>query len=183
MAYSGSVITAEFINNLKSLINAECTRRNKTGSVSSYGSGNWAKFSKTVAADNVIYHDMAEKLFTPINKISGAVSVPGQGDAITIDTLYDEYTRLHGFSEKYNSSTGCSASCTGFCSSCSGTCSGTCSGGCSSCSGSCSGGCSGACWTACSWSCTDSCNSNCSTSCWSCAATGSSNPCGAAYNG
>ena len=152
--------TAIDVNSLKALINAECTRRNKTGSVAAYGEGDWASFNHEVAKDVTIYQDVANKLYTPINKIAGTPTVPTKGTKISITALYNKYIELHEQTDSRNSSgaTGCSGSCTGFCSGCSGTC----ASGCTSCTNSCSASCGG-----CGW-------------CWSCAANGSSDPCGAA---
>lgn len=171
MAYKGQKATAEFINNLKTLINAECTRRNKTNSVEGYGTGTWASFSPAANQESTIYLDAAEKLYVPIQKIdSSAPSTPSKGDAISIDKLYDKYTEVHKGSETYEQSgSGCSGTCTGFCTSCSGTCSGNCQGCQGTCSGACkddcSGGCKGTCRANCANNCENTCSANCANDC------------------
>ena len=144
------------INDLKSLVKAECQRRSKTGSVAKYG-GTAYDYSTPPATGKLIAAEHREKLAVPLRAINSSKVTETETKITDADLLNMEafVTTLKASAMANKNSTDCSASCTGLCYSCTGTCTSGCTSctGCSSCSG-----CSGSCW--------GTCEEDCEYSCW-----------------
>lgn len=175
----GNPILASELNAIKARVKAEMLRRNKVGSLASYGG---AAYDYTVvpAAGNPILPEHWNKIITPMNAmVNTGLSTVKSGDPIpSLDGLVNQLTAA----EKYaltSKTTNCKSSCSGLCvgtcynacgSSCSTSCTGGCSGGCEDncgdgCSSSCGGSCSPGCGNTCNKGCALACNGNCSGGC------------------
>jgi len=148
---SDTIVTAEYINSLKSSIKTEMKRRKGYGDLSSYA-GTAYDFTETPAADKEIIAEQGQKTIdlllyikdiTGINKTAQGEIIPAAGS--TLSTLVSKYA-----SEAMEGNT---SSCRG---ACAGLCAGSCTGGCNGCTGKCNTGCQG---------CTASCGSGCASGC------------------
>lgn len=155
----GNPILASELNAIKARVKAEMLRRNKVGSLASYGG---AAYDYTVvpAAGNPILPEHWNKIITPMNAmVNTGLSTVKSGDPIpSLDGLVNQLTAA----EKYaltSKTTNCKSSCSGLCV---GTCYNACG---SSCSTSCTGGCSGECEDNCGDGCSSSCGGSCSPGC------------------
>ena len=159
---------------LKAKVKAEMQRRNKKGSVASYGGASY-DYSDTSGIH--IKKEHYEKNIVPLRAVNsnGLPGASGTGKLVSESDLAAMEGRVAALEAVpvYSSSTGCASSCTGLCSGgCSGTCHGSCTGGCSGCGGACSygcgvgcsGGCSG-CGRTCSGRCEDDCVDACDGTC------------------
>lgn len=164
MAFTvGNPILASELISIKARVKAEMLRRNKVGSLTSYG-GSAYDYTVTPVAGDPILPEHFNKIITPMNAmVNTGLSTVKSGDPIpALDGLVAKLTAAEGYSIT-GKSTNCKASCSGLCV---GTCQSACGNGCStSCTGTCSGGCNDACADGCTSSCGGSCSSGCGTSC------------------
>lgn len=164
MAFTvGNPILASELISIKARVKAEMLRRNKVGSLTSYG-GSAYDYTVTPVAGNPILPEHFNKIITPMNAmVNTGLSTVNSGDPIpALDGLVAQLTVAEGYSIT-GKSTNCKASCSGLCV---GTCQTACGNGCStSCTGNCSGGCNDACADGCTSSCGGSCSSGCGTTC------------------
>lgn len=184
MAFTvGNPILASELISIKARVKAEMLRRNKVGSLTSYGSSAY-DYTVTPVAGNPILPEHFNKIITPMNAmVNTGLSTVQSGDPIpALDGLVAQLTAAEGYSIT-GKSTNCKASCSGLCvgtcqTACGSACSGSCSGGCqgtcekdcaddcyTSCSGKCKGTCKTDCAVQCGSSCKDSCTSGCAYGC------------------
>lgn len=169
----GDKIVAEEIKALKASVKAEMLRRNRSGSLASYG-GTTYDFTIIPAVGVRIDREHYSKIRDPISKINTADLPPENPPNIPSLTVLDGKLAIYKADTGKSSTTHhCMASCSGLCYSncgdgctsctayCAGSCDGDCYGGCVGCRGcsSCVGGCDGGC-LGCS-----SCGSSCGTGC------------------
>lgn len=172
------LIKPERYNSLKASVKAEMLRRNKNGSVESYGGVNY-DYSTQPTSSVTINQEHYTKLIEPLR----AVNPSGLPDANAVERVVSEddialmEAQLAVFKTKpndYHEDTGtgdCAGACTGLCvTACSGTCIGTCTNECgvscgTACNKACSDGCTGSCGTACKKNCGTGCADSCGTTC------------------
>lgn len=148
---SDTIVTAEYINALKSSIKSELKRRKGYGDLSVFADVQY-DFTEAPMADKEILVEHGQKtidLLLYIKDITG-INKTAQGDILpptgsTLATLVRQYA-----SESMEGNT---SSCRG---ACAGLCVGNCTGGCNGCTGKCDTGCQG---------CTASCGSGCANGC------------------
>ena len=138
-----AAITPERIVQLKSEVKLECQRRNRTGSVASYG-GTAYDYSVQPQTGSRVLKEHYTKNATPLNAIS--MSLPTEAGQIKendIATMEAEVSRLSSIAMTASNG-GCRSSCTGLCqTTCTANCANDCTGGCQGCGGNCTGGCTG----------------------------------------
>lgn len=164
------LLKPERYNNLKARVKAEMLRRNKNGSVTSYGGAAY-DYSVVPAKDGYVVSEHFEKLVTPLRAINrnGMPNADVVNRNVTDADMATMEAKLSAFESKpsnYHASSGtgdCMSACTGLCvTQCSGGCSGTCSG---SCTGGCDTTCRGGCYTTCKGRCSARCANSCSGGC------------------
>lgn len=179
MAFTvGNPILASELISIKARVKAEMLRRNKVGSLTSYGGAAY-DYTVTPAAGNPILPEHFNKIITPMNAmVNTGLSTVNSGDPIpALDGLVAQLTAAEGYSIT-SKSTNCKSSCSGLCV---GTCQNACGNSCSSgCTGTCSGGCNDACADGCTSSCGGACSHGCGTSCNKGCANTCGNNCGGA---
>lgn len=174
---SGNTIAAADFNNLKSRIDAECRKRNGTGSVYSLPDNSSYKYvaSTSPLKDRKAIQEHYSKIVNQISYIKtlSDTNLPNYKriDYNALNKVSSEISTLEGFTKgsanDFAGKTGCKSSCTGLCYT---SCTDTCRTGCTSCTGctdQCTS-CQGTCYNICT-GCTNECTS-CSgcTSCTGC---------------
>ena len=179
MAFTvGNPILASELISIKARVKAEMLRRDRVGSLTSYGGAAY-DYTVTPVAGNPILPEHFNKIVEPMNAmVNTGLSTVNSGDPIpALDGLVAQLTAAEGYSITGNS-TNCKSSCSGLCV---GTCRTACGTGCSSgCTGTCSGGCNDACADGCTQSCGGACSHGCGTSCNKGCANTCGNNCGGA---
>ena len=156
-------ISASRITALKAKVKAECQRRNRTGSVATYGGASY-DFSVAATVGGKALQEHHDKNSVPLSKINSS-KVPANtttGQKMTEKEIANMEAYVTSWAKRSitdYSATDCASSCTGLCYGCSTTCRGSCSGSCSGCTdcsgcsgcGSCGGcgGCNGECMSDC----------------------------------
>ena len=171
----GKLIYPQRYKILKAAVKAECLRRNKVGSVASYG-GVQYDYTHEPDSDSIIATEHFSKNNIPLRAINpDGMPSTLEDRIITDDDMLILETKVATFADRdiYDQSpTDCASSCTGTCTtSCSGSCTDGCSGDCwarcqSSCSNGCGNGCGGQCSTTCGGECDAGCVGFCYSSCY-----------------
>jgi hypothetical protein len=143
---SDTIVTADFINDLKTKVKAEMQRRKGYGDISAYGGTDY-DFTNAASVDKPVLAEHGEKTINIMNAIKD-IDVP---NASANKLLPENAPTLTALINQMSLETmeGSSSSCRG---ACAGLCAGSCIGGCNGCSGQCNTGCQG---------CTATCGSGC----------------------
>ena len=165
-----AVLKAERFTTLKSKVKAEVLRRNRSGSVASYGGAAY-DYKIQPAKGTVILQEHLDKLSVPLSAINSN-AVPGKtGKRVLSEAelanMEAKVTAWSARSMTDRSGSDCKSGCTG-------TCYTGCATGCTGCGSGCPSGCSG-CGSGCPNTCTG-CGSGCPSSCSACSA-GCANGC------
>lgn len=183
-----AVLKAERFTTLKSKVKAEVLRRNRSGSVASYGGAAY-DYKIQPAKGTVILQEHLDKLSVPLSAINSN-AVPGKtGKRVLSEAelanMEAKVTAWSARSMTDRSGSDCKSGCTGTCytgcaTGCTG-CGSGCPSGCSGCGSGCPNTCS-SCGSSCGDACSDGCGDACGGNCWD-ACSGCGSGCGDGCDG